>query len=116
MTTKTKQIKGAQFARVATFERASVDEDARTVGLAFSSEEPVERWFGNEILDHSPTSVRLGRLQNGGPVLVDHDHRDHVGVVESVSVDGDRRGRAAGRRPLELCYWCYHTTSSQKVI
>lgn len=83
--------------RTALFQRESINTDARTVELAFSSEEPVERWFGNEILDHSPASIRLGRLRDGGPVLVDHDTRDHVGVVDSVSIDPDRRGRAVVR-------------------
>lgn len=75
----------------------SVDSEKRTVEIAFSSETPVERWFGSEILDHDPKSVRLGRLQNKGPVLVDHRRSDHVGVVDSVSIDADRRGRATVR-------------------
>ena len=74
-----------------------VDEKARSVSLAFSSEEPVDRWFGTEILDHQHGSVRLGRMKNGGPVLVDHDPADHVGVVEKVSIDSDRKGRAVVR-------------------
>lgn len=78
-------------------ERMAVDEEQRTVELAFSSEIEVPRSFGIEVLDHSPESVRLSRLQDGGAVLVDHDTRDHVGVVESVSIDSDRRGRATVR-------------------
>jgi len=93
----TKKIKAKPLFRSALFERGSANEEMRTAEIAFSSEEPVDRWFGQEILDHSPNSIRLGRLQNGGPVLVDHDHRDHVGVIESVSVDKDRRGRATVR-------------------
>jgi len=77
--------------------RDSINTEARTVELAFSSEEPVDRSFGTEILDHSPTSIRTGRLENGGPVLVDHNPTDQVGVVESVSIDGDRRGRVRVR-------------------
>lgn len=72
----------------------SIDEEARTVDVAFSSETGVERWFGNEILDHAPESVRLGRLRDGGPVLMDHNRSDQVGVVESVTIDSDRKGRA----------------------
>lgn len=75
----------------------SVDAEARTVELAFSSEVEVERWFGIEILDHDATSVRLDRLSDGGALLVDHNWRDQVGVVESVSIDKDRRGRAVVR-------------------
>jgi len=77
--------------------RDAIDEEARTVELAFSSESPVSRWFGEEILDHDPKSIRLGRLSDGGPVLVDHDATDHVGVVESVVISGDRMGRAKVR-------------------
>jgi HK97 family phage major capsid protein len=77
--------------------RESIDPETRTVELAFSSEEPVDRSFGTEILDHSPTSVRTARLENGGPVLVDHNPTDQVGVVEQVSIDGDRRGRVQVR-------------------
>ncbi|MFW2374088.1 MAG: phage major capsid protein [Gammaproteobacteria bacterium] len=84
-----------------------IDEEKRTVKLSFSSEEPVERWEGNEILDHDPKSVQLARLENGGPLLVDHDPSDHVGVVENVSIDADRVGRALvrfgkGKRATEI--------------
>lgn len=78
-------------------QREALDQEARTLAVAFSSEHPVERFWGAEILDHSPSSVRLGRMQNGGAVLVDHDPSDHVGVVESVQIDGDRTGRATLR-------------------
>jgi HK97 family phage major capsid protein len=69
-------------------------DDSRVVSVAFSSETPVDRYFGTEILDHSPESVRLGRMRNKGPGLVDHDRTDQVAVIESVSIDADRRGRA----------------------
>lgn len=75
----------------------AIDEEARTVELAFSSETAVERWFGEEVLDHSPGSVRLERLSAGGAALMDHNWRDQVGVVESVSIDADRIGRAVVR-------------------
>ena len=82
--------------RAAHIVRADVDADARTFELSFSSEHPVERFFGDEILDHSASSVRLGRFRNGAPVLVDHNSRDHVGVVESVSLS-EGVGRATVR-------------------
>jgi HK97 family phage major capsid protein len=78
--------------------REHIDEAARTVTLAFSSEtDQVERWFGIEILDHGPGSVRLGRLKNAAPLLMDHNTRDQIGVVVSVSIDADRVGRAVVR-------------------
>ena len=83
--------------RSALIARDALDEEGRTAALSFSSEEPVERVFGNEVLDHSPKSVRLGRLQNGGPLLVDHDPSDVVGTVEQAQIGDDRRGRAVVR-------------------
>jgi len=92
------KIQSESLSRSATFERASVNEDQRTVELSFSSEEPVERWFGIEVLGHDASNVDLGRLANGGAVLMDHNHRDQVGVVESVEIDGnERKGRAVVR-------------------
>jgi HK97 family phage major capsid protein len=95
--TKTKTIKAKPLYRNALIERAHIDEESRTVELAFSSEEPVNRWFGDEILDHEKASIRLNRLSDGGAVLVDHNPSDHVGVVESISIGNDRRGRAKVR-------------------
>jgi len=94
--TTTKTIKTKSLYRSLSFKRDAIDEEARTVELSFSSEEPVERFFGKEILDHSPGSVRLGRLTDGGPVLVNHDTRDHVGVIESANIK-DRRGQSIVR-------------------
>ena len=67
------EINTGDLFRTFNLNRESVDAETRTVDLAFSSEEPVERWFGNEILDHNPNAIRLGRLNGGGAVLVDHD-------------------------------------------
>lgn len=74
-----------------------IDEEKRTVELSFSSEAEVKRWFGVEILDHSKRSVDLKRLNNGGPVLVNHDPAQQVGVVEKAWITDDRRGRAIVR-------------------
>jgi HK97 family phage major capsid protein/HK97 family phage prohead protease len=88
---------GTKEIRSFLFNRDAINEDARTVELAFSSETPYERWWGIEILSHEEKSIRLGRLQDGGPFLMDHDSRDHIGVVESVQIGADRVGRAVVR-------------------
>lgn len=75
----------------------NIDEEARTVEVAFSSEEPVPRWFGDEVLDHSPGAMLETRLQNGAAVLWNHDTDIQIGVVETASIDSDRRGRATLR-------------------
>jgi HK97 family phage major capsid protein len=89
-------------------DRATIDKTARTVQLSFSSEAPVDRGFEIEILDHAPGSVRLGRLNNGGALLMDHNRTDQVGVVESATIDAKtKKGRAVVRfskaqRPEEI--------------
>lgn len=88
---------GTRAERSFTLNRAAVNEETRTIELAFSSEEPYERFFGIEILDHASKSVRLARLKAGGPLLCDHNERDPVGVVESVRIDADLVGRAVVR-------------------
>jgi HK97 family phage major capsid protein len=84
-----REIRG-QYARSVSLQREAVNEEARTVEIAISSEQPVERWFGIEILGHGAGEVALDRLADGGPVLLDHNMRDIVGVVESVRLDSDR--------------------------
>ncbi|MAI64821.1 MAG: capsid protein, partial [Alteromonas sp.] len=83
--------------RGVTLSKENIDEENRTVELSFSSETPVRQWFGMEILDHGPNAVDLSRLKTGGAVLVDHDSRDQVGVVEEAYIGSDRRGRAKVR-------------------
>lgn len=89
---------GTRVARAFQVER-TIDDEARTVELAFSSETPYPRWWGVEILDHSPQSIRLGRINAGGPLLIDHSNsiRNQVGVIESVEIGADRVGRAVVR-------------------
>ena len=76
--------------RTLTVERASIDQEARTVEIALSSETPYERWYGIEILGHGPGEVDLSRLLNGAPLLLQHDHACQIGVIESARVDADR--------------------------
>ena len=99
MTKRTREttMRTGKLYRSLRFDRASVDAEARTVELAFSSETPVPRWAGNEILDHAAQSIRLDRLNNAGAVLLDHDPRRQIGVVESVTIGDDRVGRAVVR-------------------
>jgi HK97 family phage major capsid protein len=92
-----KTIKTGVMRREYELRKEDVNQDARTVALTFSSEEPYDRWFGVEILDHSKKAVMLDRLNQGGPLLVGHNPDDHVGVVEEARVGSDRRGRAVVR-------------------
>ena len=72
----------------------AINEDDRTIEIAFSSEAEVERGYGTEVLDHRSASVRLDRLNNGGAFLMEHNRNDQIGVVERAWIDDDKKGRA----------------------
>jgi HK97 family phage major capsid protein len=88
-------IQSAPMARALTVVEDSIDLEKRTVEVAVSSEYPFRRWFGMEILDHSPQAVDLTRLKNGAPLLDQHGRQ--IGVVEDAWIDGDRKLRAKVR-------------------
>ena len=91
-------IKTGKLFRSLTFDRAAgIDAEARTVELAWASEVPYRRWFGVEVLDCQPGSMRLDRLNNGGALLDNHDSDEQIGVVEKAWVDADKVCRALVR-------------------
>lgn len=61
--------------------------------LSFSSEEPYERWWGIEILDHSDGAVDLTRLSEIGCLLFNHNRDDVIGKVTKAWIE-DNRGCA----------------------
>lgn len=68
-------------------ERDGIDKEARTVELSFASGQPVDRWFGREVLEISEDACDMSRLKDGGAVLVNHDWDSQVGVVLKSWVD-----------------------------
>lgn len=63
----------------------------RTYEFPFSSEFPVARYFGNEILSHEADAANLSRLNDGAPLLFNHNPDKVIGVVERAYIDGKRR-------------------------
>lgn len=74
-------------------------QDDRRVRMSISSEMPVDRYIGKEILDHSAAAIDMEFLKSGrAPLLLDHDPSQQIGVVESVELDEQsRRLRAVVR-------------------
>jgi HK97 family phage major capsid protein/HK97 family phage prohead protease len=73
-------------------EDKAIDTDSRRVKVGVSSEEPVERSFGLEVIDHTKASMSLDFLNSGrAPLLLDHDMEKQIGVVERVELDEDAR-------------------------
>ena len=69
----------------------AVSEDDRTLEFPFSSEFAVSRYFGNEILSHERGAADLSRLNDGAPLLFNHDPSKVVGVVERAWIDGEKK-------------------------
>jgi HK97 family phage major capsid protein len=90
--------------RTVALERATLNEETRSIELAFSSEAPVERSWGMEVLGHNEDEMDRGWIGGGtAPLLLGHDPDIVVGVVESVTLGDDRKARAIvrfGRSPL----------------
>ncbi|ADD94573.1 hypothetical protein [uncultured phage MedDCM-OCT-S08-C1731] len=66
----------------------SIDEEKRTVRIGVSSETPVERSFGMEVLGHSEDEINMEFMQSKtAPLLLDHDMKKQIGVVEEFKLD-----------------------------
>lgn len=66
------------------------EEDDRTLEFPFASEEPVERYFGMEVLNMSDDAMDMSRLNDGAPLLYQHDADRIVGVVERAYIKDKR--------------------------
>lgn len=58
--------------------------------LSFSSEEPYERWWGVEILEHKDSSIDLTRLNTIGCLLFNHDKDKVMGKINRAWIENGR--------------------------
>ena len=72
-------------------ETTFAEKDERVYEFAFSSEFPVARNFGNEVLSHDDGAMDLDRLNNSAPLLFNHDPNKVIGVVERAYVDKKKK-------------------------
>lgn len=73
-------------------EDKAIDEETRRVKVGVSTEEPVQRSFGMEVIDHTKASMNLEFLNSGrAPLLLDHDMEKQIGVIERVELDETAR-------------------------
>lgn len=75
--------------RTVDLSRASyIDEENRRVRISVSSEEPVERSFGKEILSHRAEDIDMTFMDSGNaPLLMDHNMTKQIGVIEEFRLD-----------------------------
>ena len=89
-------MEGRKFQRAEMTAFAEMDD--RTYEFPFSSETPVARYFGNEVLSHETKAADLSRLNDGAPLLFNHDVDRVIGVVETARIDDKlKRGYARVR-------------------
>ena len=80
------------FYRVHKYDDSVVDEVNRVVQVGVSSEAPVKRQNGNEIIDHTRENMNLEFINSGrAPLLLDHDMEKMIGVVQSVELDETKK-------------------------
>lgn len=89
----------AHAPHTATFE--VIDHANRTVQMSFASEYPATQKykFGQvvETVEMSERAADLTRLNNGGPLLFQHDPDKQIGVIERAWIGEDKRGYAVVR-------------------
>jgi HK97 family phage major capsid protein/HK97 family phage prohead protease len=66
------------------------DSEDRTLEFPFASEKPVERYYGMEVLNMDERSMDLTRLNDGAPLLYQHDADRIVGVVQKAYIKNKR--------------------------
>lgn len=91
--TQTRKIDGETLFREMRLDASKVDAEARTVPAALSSEIEVQRWFGREVLAHSPDAINLERATDGVPLLWSHDPGAPIGRVRDIKLDRDGKLR-----------------------
>ena len=75
----------------------SVDAETQTVVAALSSETPVQRAFGAEVLRHDEDAIDFSRAAQGLPLLWSHNHDQVIGRVTDVALSGDSKLRGRFR-------------------
>jgi HK97 family phage prohead protease len=81
--------KQLRYAKLERFQSADVE----TYQASLSSELPVERWFGVEVLRHDDKAVDMARAARGLPLLFNHNTNEPIGRVQNIRIE---RGRMVG--------------------
>ena len=74
----------------ATIRAMEGEGNERKLILSFSSEEPYSRYWGNEILDHSPAAADFTRLNTIGVLLFNHNRDKVLGKVNRAWIENQR--------------------------
>ena len=71
--------------------RVQKRDDKDVLIFPVSSETPVERWYGTEILSHQKGAIRMDRAKKGAmPLLFNHNTDDPIGMVDTMYLENGR--------------------------
>ena len=84
-----RSVVGERMQRTEATEIRSIDD--RSFEFPFSSEYPVQRYFGSEVLSHEEGAPNFLRLNDGAPFLFNHNPDKVLGVVERAWHDKEKR-------------------------
>jgi HK97 family phage major capsid protein/HK97 family phage prohead protease len=66
-------------------------EEITKLSFSASSETPIERFFGDEVLSHETSAIRMERIKRGNvPLLFNHNWDDVIGVVDGARIEKGR--------------------------
>jgi HK97 family phage major capsid protein/HK97 family phage prohead protease len=67
------------------------EDDGTKLTFSASSEVPIERWYGKEVLSHADGAIRMERIARGAmPLLFNHDMDDVIGMVDGARIEDKR--------------------------
>lgn len=87
---KQQKNKGIRELTIGSIRALEGEGNERTFVLSFSSEEPYDRWFGPEILDHADGCVDLERINSIGCVLFNHKRDYVIGKIKRAWIENGR--------------------------
>ena len=88
---RSKPKTGLQQSKILSYDIRAVNAEERRVTVSFSSEQPVTRWYGQEILAHDADSVDVTRLNSIGTALFNHNRDYVIGRVENARLVADEK-------------------------
>lgn len=88
-------------------EKRGIDKENRTAGLIFSTESPMPRWIGSEILLHGPKNVDLSRLKKMGAGLLNHNPDNIIGPLSRISISEFQGIATLGFDEDEIGEWAW---------
>jgi HK97 family phage major capsid protein/HK97 family phage prohead protease len=91
------KIKATSYGRSQTLELKEEDRSGSELTFSFSSEKPVERWWGKETLLHEKDSAILDRLNDRGAFLFNHNRNILLGSTLKAWIEDDKRAYVTTR-------------------